>query len=63
MLIETKRGRSKNLKFQFNLTETGYVFSDVSNVWFVIKHRIGDIDTDALVLKSTADGVLYLKYR
>lgn len=57
MLITTKRGRTKNFKFNIDLSQTSYVYSDISDIYFVLKLKERDADEDAILIKNAPNVV------
>ncbi len=58
-LIERKKGSFKSLLFNVDLTGIGKVYTDVSEIYFIIKNNISDPDADAVMTKTmTTDGIV-----
>ena len=56
-IIERKRGSYKPMVFNVDLTGIEKLYSDVSEIFFVIKEKVTDADADAIMLKTAADGI------
>ncbi len=56
-IIERKRGSFNSLLFSMNVTAKGKLYSDVEDIFFVIKEAATDADVDAIMLKQMADGI------
>jgi hypothetical protein len=57
-LIERKKGSFKSLLFNVDLTGIAKVYTDVSEIYFIIKNNISDLDADAVMTKTMMiDGI------
>lgn len=56
-LIERKKGSFKSLLFNVNLTAIDKLYSDVEEIFFIIKENLFDDDDSALMNKDTTDGI------
>ena len=57
MLIERKVNSFKSMVFQCDLTAVGKLYSDVTDIFFVIKANSTTSDADAVMIKQMADGI------
>ena len=57
-LIERKKGGFKSLLFTANLSGVNKVYTDVEEIYFVIKKRLADEDSAAIMTKTkTLNGI------
>ena len=57
MNIERKKGSFKSMLFNVDLTDIDKLYSDVSEIYFIIKENIADADADAIMSKTMTDGI------
>ena len=56
-IIKRKKGEFHPLEFVMDFSYVNKTYLDVENIFFVIKHRVENPDSAALMLKTMADGI------
>lgn len=56
-VIERKKGSFKAMIFNVNLAAIGKTPNDVVDIFFVIKSKMSDEDTNAIMIKNIANGI------
>ncbi len=56
-VIERKKGSFKALMFKADFTTIGKLYTDVSEIYFIIKQNAANDDSAAIMVKTMADGI------